>query len=118
MYNQAKANFSKSLDYHIRLLKLDYLMHQATADVYQFHFDLAHELWEKEESIGYPIISETDKQAMIKTMYQDLEDTIGGLAKMAAKEKDLGKQNFLLGKLDEAQLLCAKINSLIDNEID
>lgn len=116
LYNMSKTNFTKALDKHIRLLKLDYTKHQATAEVYQFYFDLAHDIWEKEESTGNPINSETDCNLIISDLYNDLEDTKWTLAAMAAKETDLGKQNLLLSKLDQIQLLCAKISSLSDND--
>ena len=117
LYQMSKTNFTKSLDKHIRLLKLDYLKHQATAEVYQFYFDLAHEYWEKQEATDNPISSETDTNSMISDLYNDLEDTKGTLAAMVAKEKDLGKQNLLLGKLDQIQLLCAKISALMDKDV-
>ena len=125
MYEFAKSMFTKSLDFHIRLMKLDYIKHQFTADLYQFYFDLAHDLGEKNEAMNRPVIENDDCEAMIDELYRDAEDTKNALAWAISMEKNEWAKNLLIGKLDSFQQLCAKLESLleakeslIDNDTD
>jgi len=118
MYEFAKSMFTKSLDFHIRLLKLDYIKHQFTADLYQFYFDLAHDLGEKSEAMNRPVIENDDCEAMIDELYADAETVKQSLTVAIAEEKDEWAKNLLIGKLDSFQTLCAKLESLLDREDD
>lgn len=116
LYKDLKALFELSLDTHIRLLKLDWTKHSATKEAYEFAFDLAHDIWEKMECVDRPINDNDQPHEMIEELYDKFEDIKEKLKKEIDKETDLWVQNLLLSKLDQLQLICAKLESLMDKE--
>lgn len=114
MYEQARKLFQKSLDFHIRLMGLDYIKHKATEEVYTFFFDLMHDIGEKNEAMGRPIIADDDCEAMIIELYEDTIIMKSELDKAIKAEKNEWAKNLLIGKLDSLQQLSIKVESLID----
>lgn len=112
-YQDILSRFQKSLTYHIRMMKLDYLNHQFSAEVYQYYFDLAHDIWEKNEAMDKPISDDTDANKMMFELYEEVEKTKDELKEAIKSEEDEWAKNMLIGKLDSLQQLCAKLDSLV-----
>lgn len=113
MYKLAQKMFIEAMNYHIRLLKLDYTKHSATADVYDYFFDFMHEVGEQYEAVDRPIFSTDDANVIIENLYEDIEKFKDSLYEEIKKEKDEWVKNLLLAQLQSIQPLCAKVQSLI-----
>lgn len=112
IYELSQQLFIKAIDFHIRLLKLDYTKHQWTQEVYEFAFELMHDLGEQYESLWLPVIEDASTMAMINELYQEFEDMKQTLADSIAEETDEWLKALYQEKLIKAQKVCAKLESL------
>ena len=116
LYNYAKAHYIKTLEDHIRLLKLDFIKHSATEEFYTELFDVVHFLWEQMEAIGEPVNSDTN----CSTIMQNIairEFELANFIKKAIKENsDIGMDNLLRDLYQTGQKRLAKIESLLKEE--
>lgn len=112
LYDLAQQLFIKAIDFHIRLLKLDYVKHKATEEVYDYAFDLMHKLWEKYESMDMPVIEDNSTNGMINELYKEVEDMKETLKEAIPETEDEWLKNLLISKYDDIQTICAKLESL------
>lgn len=112
LYDLAQQLFIRAIDIHIRLLKLDYVKHKATEEVYDYAFNLMHELGEKYESMWMPVIDDNSTNWMINELYKEVEDMKESLKEAISEEEDEWVKNLLISKYDAIQLLCVKLESL------
>lgn len=125
-YKALLKAFVAVLNVHVRTKTLDAAFHGKTEEAYEALFDAAHEIGEKFEDSGCPVLNDDNLDSMKELAYNTVKSAMDTVMKCISSNKDPGVDNALRTHYDKLQFQlgtlkgfcpCQKEKTVVEAEV-